>query len=250
MSGELLWVDDVVAFALLHGNIEWPTTWIEGEQSAPGLFISREEAFAAAASQHIDGSVFYLREVPAVCIRTSTEIHVIADYVNERPFSGLDVALFARQLKTGTPIGLVLAALRPNSDCWTAKPAPTSMLHMTLESARVVTSARSRRLSDWSSFEVPWGLAWTQESSSLNRTRVYAIRDAFQRVNALTPEVAAAARVLPSRRSESSSYRPMRVAERTRESAEPVAERHWEDAVVGAISATLHRAKRYFGFGE
>ncbi len=248
MSAELLWVDVVVAYALLHGNVEWPTTWIEGEQSAPGLFMSREEVFAAAASQHIDGSVFYLREVPSVCLRTSTEMHVIADYVNERPFSGLDVALFARQLKTGTPIGLVLAALRPGSDCWVTRPAPTSLLHMSLESDTVVTAARSRRLSDWSSFEVPWGLAWVQEPSRLNRTSVYAIRDAFQRVNALTPEVAASARVLPSRKSEGSSYRPMRVAERTRVQAEPVVERHWEDELLGAVSVALGRVKRYFGF--
>jgi len=253
MAEQLLWVDIVIAHVLLHGNVEWPTTWVHGEQSAPGLFSTREAARAAAEAQRSPSSVFYIREVPAICLRTESSIHLVADYRQPRPFSGMSVSRFSRLLKTGTSLEQLFAALSPMSGCWVEPPPKHSLLRIQLDSDAELTSAKSRRLTNWWSMVcVHEQLAWTAEESTIDRTRLNAIRLAFLRVNSTPPEPDTSVRILPSARPDNAQRGPMLsasvAASRKRAVQTDTTSRHWEDDLVDGLARMLRSMKEYFGF--
>lgn len=253
MTEQLLWLDVVIAHVLLHGDVDWPSSWVHGEQSAPGLFSTREGARAAAEMQRSERSAFHIREVPAICLRTETQVHIIADYVQSQPFAGLSFSRLSKSLKTGTSIDAVLAALSPSRGCWVEPPPRHALLRLQLDADAELTPAKGKHLNNWWSMVLAQPeLGWSAEESTIDRTRLNGVRVAFQRVNATPPELEMPTRVFPSQRA--SDDRPRRVILQpsdAKRSAAPGAnsiERHWEDELIDAVARAVKNVKQYFGF--
>ena len=181
----LIGLDVVTAFVLPHGRIDWPETWAQGAHSAPGVFTTRADAEAAACTLFQPGSMFRIREVPAIRVKSYAFTYLVCDYLQPVPFDGIDIRSLKRHLNLGTPLEVVLEALQPNGITWRSLPQPNGVVATRLAGDLGATLAIGQRLGEWNSLVIgaPFELVWIREDSASDRRRVRAIEQAFQRVN-------------------------------------------------------------------
>ena len=183
MHDELQGLDVVIAYVLQHGNRNWHADWRHQPQSAPGLFTSRQAASKAAHATAHEDSEFYLREVPAFCLKSPNGLTIIADYLHPKPFDGIATQWANDFLRLGQSTEAIGRYLTLGND---GKPRTPSLITMQLEANTPTTSAARKRLNNWWSLPLDetGALQWCADESTIDRRRMRALQAEFLKVNA------------------------------------------------------------------
>ena len=185
LHAPLLTVTPAVVYVLIRGRNAWHSTWVTNYKGTGAVYLTLDEAKRAAEKQRVQGSVFYIRQVPAVALNSREGTVVMVEFHSDTCFGNWDSTLGAKALTIGTPMSVVIAALGRDGT-WRA-PLPSRHSYITVKAAwnAVESMHASRRFTRWASqSQGPRiHLTWDAYDGGKSRSGVNAVIRAFTRVN-------------------------------------------------------------------
>lgn len=156
----------VKIYYCLYGRNAWHSTWVQ-KYSEDCMHTSFESAILFAESRRAQGSVFYIMELPALCIEAG-DYNIFVTQINEncplREYSAkaLRSEVGTSQVKIegcrdnyltfGAPINGVISSFEPNSRFWrTVQPLFNSTFVLYSTAKTELTELKTTKLKGWKS---------------------------------------------------------------------------------------------------
>lgn len=181
------------AFLLTKGRNAWHSTWIRRYQGSHAVYETLELAQSNGERQRGPGNVFYIREMPVLCLKIASEILmeslvVLTDFYPDDPFGRWNREGASSVLKLRTPLGVILNAFSDEGAWLAPAPNPHSLIVAQGYPFEVPEVSEDERLRSWiSKAKGPRkSLLWTVEENGYTFDGVRGIEAAFRSVN--TPE--------------------------------------------------------------
>jgi hypothetical protein len=185
LSAPLLTVTAVQAYVLIRGRNAWNSTWVQNYKGTGAVHLTLAEAKNAAEAQRVQGSVFYIRQVPALALNSSEGTVLLVEFHSDNCFGKWDAKKGAEKLLIGTPMDQVITVLGRCS-LWKA-PVPSIHSFIAVKAEWDVPETMPARASfkRWVSDSVgpKYYLNWSEYPSDKSRGGVNAIIRAFGKIN-------------------------------------------------------------------
>jgi hypothetical protein len=124
-----------VVYFVSEGRNAWHSTWVKN-YSRGSIHSSLTSAKAHAEEKRVQGSVFYIEQLPALIFRSATALLVVTEINNTNPLSGyMALCLKSPDVRSGQAVGLsdnfaymmspisgVFRAFDPRSGNWVVRP--------------------------------------------------------------------------------------------------------------------------------
>ena len=185
MRAGLLGVKPVLLFVVTRGRNAWHSTWVRNYQGPASLVGSLRAAKALAEQQRVQGSVFYIREVPGLTLLTEEGPLGLVEFHSDNCFGKWDVDQGAEVLRLGAPIASVLHALGPQGLWNTPVPSRHSFISGSSGWHSLMKLPPRRPLKSWFSQSAGgnYMLNWLEHPSEYSRRGVNRIFRMFEKLN-------------------------------------------------------------------
>ena len=186
LTAPLLGVKGVLVYLLLRGRNAWHTTWIRNYRGPAALYASLDEAKAAAEDQRVQGSVFYIRELPALSLLSEVGPVVLVEFHSDNCFGRWQPRSPESLLQLGTPLGELMHSLGPSGEWRPPVPSEHSFVAGRAKFSTLVhLPARRPFVTRVSAYNGPrFYLRWLEVPNSTSRRGVNAIVKIFKFGNA------------------------------------------------------------------
>jgi hypothetical protein len=122
LRSPFLGLKPVLMYVLIRGRNAWHSQWVRHYRGPAALVTDLEDAKSAAEEQRVQGSVFYILEVPGLSLLSEAGPVALVEFHSANCFGKWKVNEKQDILRLGTPIAHVLNSLGPNG-AW-RKPIP------------------------------------------------------------------------------------------------------------------------------
>lgn len=194
MNSSLLAVEGAVVYMLISGRNAWHSTWITRYSKNIAFYSSLQGAKSQAELLRRQGSVFYVRQVPVLLVRTTEGAVVQAEFHSRTCFGKWDITAGSELLRIGTPTSRLLSGLGPDSELWRPpKISQYSFVTVVPEWDNIPPLPKGGAFRSWTSEGLgpKYQLAWRDGRQDYRRTGINAILRQFEATNS-TQELAQA----------------------------------------------------------
>ncbi len=185
MTAPLLGLEAVLLYVVTRGRNAWHSTWVRNYKGPRALLGDFERARRHAEFQRVQGSVFYISQVPGIALHSEHGSVTLVEFHSDNPYGKWDRTVGGRLLQIGTPMATTLRALG-RSGPW-LKPIPSQHSFISGFSGDLTLTRlpKSKPLERWTSYSngTNYRLGWKSDRARYTRRGVRAVERAFTEVN-------------------------------------------------------------------
>lgn len=188
LNSSLLALEGALVHMLISGRNAWHSTWITRYRKNIAFYSSLPAAKAQAEVLRRQGSVFYIRQVPVLMMRTTHGAVIQAEFHSRTCFGKWNTAAGGDLLRIGTPVSLLLSGLGPDSALWRPpKISQYSFVTVVPQWDDIPALSKVGSFKNWTSQGVgpKYQLHWTEGRQDYRRTGINTILRSFEAVNPL-----------------------------------------------------------------
>jgi hypothetical protein len=185
LRAPLLTVTAVQAYVLIRGRNAWNSTWVQNYMGTGAVYLTLVEAKKAAEAQRVQGSVFYIRQIPAMALNSTEGSVLLVEFHSDNSFGKWDTKNGADELVIGTPLSQVITALGRGGLWKTPVPSKHSFITVKTGWDTLETVPPRGSFTRWTSqSQGPnYYLKWNEYSGRYSRGGINAIIRTFNSIN-------------------------------------------------------------------